>query len=101
VVAVEQYNSLKMAAARGEISRSVYEYSRDAFFFAAEGDSDYFVKASKNGGNGDVCTVYDGDVRGNESGFLSCGGNSVLSLPTMPGEGSRKQDSRLCKIVPQ
>ncbi len=56
VVATEQYNTLKMAAARGELSQPVFEYSRKAFFFAAEGDN---LTPAPTGGNGSGASILD------------------------------------------
>ena len=64
VVAADQYNSLKIAAAKGELSQSCFQYSRNAFFFAAEGDKMGTVTAVLNtSGQGSGSCVVDDNFK--------------------------------------
>jgi hypothetical protein len=69
-VATEQYNSLKLSAARGELSPSVFEYSRNAFFFAAEGDGVAAEHTTCYNSSGPSSTALDGKVKEQEGGTL-------------------------------
>ncbi len=59
-VATEQYNNLKVAAARGELSQHYFEYSRNAFFVAAEGD---YEDTATTGSNSNGTFVLDDKLR--------------------------------------
>jgi hypothetical protein len=85
VVATEQYNTLKMAAARGELSQPVFEYSRKAIFLAAEGDN--MTPAPSTGANGSGASIFEDKFKEQvvdkfkeqEDGTLGYGGgNSTL-----------------------